>query len=114
MSKQNAVSKSERVRMKLLDRKTLMWECPVCRVWVKRKYQEPGPFCPEGCQQPPQENAAYSRAQVVLAQQALASGTYRGVRLEEFTKEELIKIAAEGWRRYSKLLKERLEGGEWG
>ena len=111
---QNAVSKSERVRMKLLDRKTLMWECPVCRVWVKRKYQEPGPFCPEGCQQPPQENAAYSRAQVVLAQQALASGTYRGVRLEEFTKEELIKIAAEGWRRYSKLLKERLEGGEWG
>lgn len=53
---QNAVLKSERVGMKLLDRKTLMWECPACKVWVKHKYQEPAPFCPKGCQSPPFQN----------------------------------------------------------
>ena len=59
------------------------------------------------------QNAAYSRAKEVLANQSSGSGMYRGVRLEEFTKEELIKIIIDGGVRYSKLLLERLEGGLW-
>ena len=74
--------------------------CPICKTEFVRD------------KQPSKQNAdpAYIRAKEVLASHSEPGNfMYRGVHIRRFTKEELIKIAAEGWKKYGKSLQERLK-----